>query len=279
MNNHANHSQMDPSAHATVVDPAVHTAAVEPAVHAAAAEPVVHNAAAEPVVHNAAAEPAVHAATVNPAAHAAAMNPGFAAVQAIVMDPTLAARVKLIEDVIVLAVSSANTLPSPQSGDVIRNSMQRVQAGEEVSFAAVSEFFAPAMKALADSSVDNTGVEETVMTRKDGILVVAVVEGDTLYTRVPAGTPIVKDQGESYQDSLEWLQNEGLVESVGKSSKSGLRLTAAVQFVTPASAMSMITGSAKAWTTEDERKFDPDKFQVNTKRNFVTSGVKVMRRA
>ena len=219
-------------------------------------------------------------AQINPAvqttaAQTAAANPGFPTAQVIAMDPALAARVKLVEDVIVLAVGSAKTLPSPQSGEVVTNAMERVQVGEKVAFADVSEFFVSAMKALDDSGTDNAGVEETVMTRKDGILVEAVVQGDTLFTTVPAGTPIMKEQGESYEESLEWLQAEGLVKAAGKGSRSGLRLTAAVQFVTPASAMAMITGSAKAWTNEDERKFDPDKFKVSTKRNFVKTGVKV----
>ena len=221
-------------------------------------------------------------AQINPAVQtvavqAPAADTGLATAQVIAMDPALADKIKLVEDVIVHAVGLAKTLPSPHTGDVVTRAIQRVQAGDIVSFADVSEFFAAAMKALDDSGADNTGVEETVMTRRNGVLVEAVVEGDTLFTTVPAGTPIVKDQGESYEDSLEWLEAEGLVESVGKGGKGGLRLTAAVQFVTPASAMAMIAGSANAWTNQDERKFDPDKYKARTKRNFTYTGVKVRR--
>lgn len=184
-------------------------------------------------------------------------------------DPVVAAaaryfeNAKLMEDMIVLAIQSAKTLPDGNA--IIARAVSRAKAGEEVTVADVDAFFDPEAEAATDISV---------MVRKGDVLVEGEVESDTLFATFPAGTPILGDPGESYEESLSWLKGEDLLEDDGN---GGFKLREAVRFVTPGTAMAMIVGGNKPWTGEDERKIDFRSFDVATVREFVKTGVKVRR--
>ena len=110
-----------------------------------------------------------------------------------------------------------------------------------------------------------------IMVRGDHGLIEGSVERDTLYTTLPAGTPILRNPVDTYTSSLDWLKAEGLVED----DDGCLRLLQPVKFVTPGAALSMTIGGGKTWVDEDERKIDFSTFGVARVREFVKTGLKV----
>jgi hypothetical protein len=152
---------------------------------------------------------------------------------------------------------------------------QSMEGGNQIIARALGRFKAPAEDQGIEIARDGTVIREIyVMQRNDHELIEGTVESDTLYATFQAGTPILREPGAAYEGSLDWLHSEGLLED----DDSGVqRLTEAVRFVTPNTAMAMTIGANKSWAGEDERKIDFRDFDVATVREFVKTGVKVRR--